>query len=341
MLTLAQLADLLDGVWHGNASHAIFNFASLSRATPKDLAYFDNPLLQNFLESTSAGAVLIKSEHVHLCPVNSIVVAHPLSAMTDAVKFLSPVESPFMGIHETAQIHQSAQLGKQVSIGAYSVIGEHVLLDDGVTVGANSVIESSVCIGKNSKIGCGVMIHAGCSLGSDVLINAGCIIGASPFNYMKEHGIWLKGADAGGVVISSGVHIGANTVIDRGSLSDTFLAEGVCVDNLVQIAHDVCIGSNTAIAGCAAIGAYTQIGSDCIIGGASCIAAYVCLADDVVITGMSTVSKSITKSGIYSSGTLVHEHDRWRKNAARFRRLDDYIVKLGALEKKINNDKMN
>ncbi|MBL7479661.1 UDP-3-O-(3-hydroxymyristoyl)glucosamine N-acyltransferase [Legionella bononiensis] len=338
MLTLAQLADFLDGVWHGNANHAIFGLSSLVRATSKDVAYFDNPLLHNTLTQTAAGAVILKSEHVHLCPVNSIVVSNPLASMNEAVKLFSPGESPNLGIHETARIHHSAQLGNQVSIGAYSVIGEHVQIADGVILGANTVIESAVSIGKDSRIGCGVMIHSGCRLGNNVRVNSGCIIGSSPFNYMKQHGVWQQGPDVGAVILSDEVQLGANTVIDRGSLSDTYLGEGVCVDNLVQIAHDVFIGSNTAIAGCAAIGAYAHIGSDCIIGGASCIAAYVRLTDDTVITGMSTVSKSIAKSGIYSSGTLVHEHDRWRRNAARFKRLDDYMIKLGLLEKQLKND---
>ena len=335
MLTLAQLADFLDGVWHGNANHAIFSLSSLARATSKDLAYFENPLLYNALSHTAAGAVILKSEHVHLCPVNSIVVSNPLASMTEAVKLFPSDESPNSGIHETARIHHSSQLGSHVSIGAYSVIGENVQIADGVILGANTVIESAVSIGKDSRIGCGVMIHSGCRLGNNVHVNSGCIIGSSPFNYMKQHGVWQQGPDVGAVILSDEVQLGANTVIDRGSLGDTYLGVGVCVDNLVQIAHDVFIGNNSAIAGCAAIGAYAHIGSDCIIGGASCIAAYVRLTDDIVITGMSTVSKSIAKPGIYSSGTLVHEHDRWRRNAARFKRLDDYMNKLGLLEKKI------
>ncbi|WP_298623247.1 UDP-3-O-(3-hydroxymyristoyl)glucosamine N-acyltransferase [uncultured Legionella sp.] len=337
MLTLTQLADSLDGVWHGNANHAIFGLSSLVRATSNDLAYFENPLLIDSLQATSAGAVLLKAEHQPLCPVNSIVVAHPLAAMNAAVKLLSPMAPLCTGVHQTALVHQTAQLGKNVSIGPFSVIGECVRVDDGVTIGANCRIETSVAVGANSKINSGVTIHSGSRLGANVFINSGSVIGASPFNYIKQHGTWEQGPDVGGVFISNGVHIGANSVIDRGSLGDTFIAERVCVDNLVQIAHDVCIERDSAIAGCAAIGAHAHIGADCIIGGAACIAAFVRLADDVVITGMTTVNKSISKSGIYSSGTLVHGHEQWRKNAARFKRLDDYIAKLNSLERKIND----
>lgn len=338
MLTLAQLADYLGGVWYGNAHHAIFCLSSLSRATPNDVAYFDNLCLQEILGSTLAGVVLLKEEHLSLCPVNSIVVANPLEAMRTAGQYLTSVKNHCPEIHPTAQIHPLAQLGQGISVGAHSIIGEMAQLADGVCIGSHTLVEPQVLIGKDSQIGSGVVIHSGCRIGRNVVINYGAVIGASPFNYLKHHGKWLQGPVAGGVILCSNVHIGANTVIDRGSLSDTFLAEGVCVDNLVQIAHDVIIGSDTAIAGCAAIGACVQIGADCIIGGASCIAANVRLADDVVITGMSTVSKSITKPGVYSSGTLVHEHQRWRRNAARFRRLDDYITKLDLLEKKVEGN---
>ncbi|PWY55400.1 UDP-3-O-(3-hydroxymyristoyl)glucosamine N-acyltransferase [Legionella qingyii] len=336
MLTLAELADQLDGVWHGNADHAIFCFASLSRATSQDVAYYDKSILRQALDTTLAGAVLLRAEHQHLYRGNCIVVSHPLNAMIHATQLLSVPMFPRSGIDPTAIIHPSAQLGQDISIGAYSVIGADVQVADGVTIGANAVIESSVRIGEHTKIGHEVVIHTGCQLGAHVVINSGCVIGASPFNYLKEHGRWQQGYSVGAVIIANDVHVGSNTVIDRGSLSDTYLGEGVCIDNLVQIAHDVLIGKNTIIAGCAAVGAYAQIGADCIVGGASCIAAHVHLADDVVITGMSTVSKSLARAGIYSSGTLVHEHHRWRRNAARFRRLDDYIVKLGTLEKKLS-----
>ncbi len=335
MLTLSELAEYLNGVWHGNAEHAIFSFTSLARATPNDLAYFDNPLLSEVLNTTKAGVVLLKAEHQHLYAGNSIIVADPLQAMTKAIQFLSSTKDFIGGIAATASIHPSAQIGKEVSIGPYSVIGEGVRIDDAVIIGANTVIESSVSIGKNTQIANGVIVHAGCRLGANNVLNSGSILGAMPFNYLKSQGHWQQGPAVGGVCLADNVHVGANVVIDRGSLNDTYLAEGVCVDNLVQIAHDVLIGKNTIIVGCAMVGAYVQIGADCVIGGGSCIAAHVHLVDDVVITGMSTVNKSLAKSGIYSSGTLVHEHERWRRNAARFKRLDDYVLKLSAIEKKL------
>ncbi|APF02352.1 TPA: UDP-3-O-(3-hydroxymyristoyl)glucosamine N-acyltransferase [Legionella pneumophila] len=338
MLTLEELANYLNGVWHGNANHAIFSVSSLARASSKDLAYFDNPLLQSVLNSTRAGAVLLKSEHLDWSPVNCIVVPNPSEAMFKAAKILPHLGNKACGIHPTAQVHKSAQLGQHVSVGANSVIGENVQLDDNVTIGSNTTIECSVLIGRGSQLGSGSIIHSGTVLGQSVIVGSGCIVGAAPFNYYKEHGVWQQGPIFGGVVIGQRTQIGANTVIHRGCIGDTYLGDGVCIDSLVLIAHDVYVGNNTAIAGCAAIGALVQIGMDCIIGGASCLAANIRLTNDVVITGMSTVTKSITRSGVYSSGTTVHEHHKWRRNTARFRHLDDYITKLKTIEKKLNNN---
>jgi len=277
--------------------------------------------------------VLLTEANVKHCPVNHIVVANPLDSMTVAAELFLQVNHHEEGIHPTASISPSAQIGSQVAIGANTIIAEGVVLGDAVQIAANCVIEAGVSIGQGTLIHSGVYIHSGSKLGEHVVVETGTVLGASPFNSVKKQGRWHVGPAVGGLIISDAVHLGANTVISRGALGDTYLGKGVHIDNLVQIAHDVTIGANTAIAGCAAIGAYARIGSHCIIGGASCVAAEVYLADDVVITGMSTVSKSLAKSGVYSSGTMVSEHQRWRRNVARFRRLDDYMARLTRLEK--------
>jgi UDP-3-O-[3-hydroxymyristoyl] glucosamine N-acyltransferase len=335
--TLAQIADHLNGVWHGNANHAIFSFASLHRAKSTDIAYYDAKIPIHLLQATQAGAVLLKEEHVACCSTNAIIVDNPFAAMHIIKDLLSYVPMSDFTIHPSAVIHPTAKVASGVSIGAFTVIGEHVELSTGVIIGDNSVIEMLVTIKENCRVGHGVKISAGVSLGEQVVIHSGAVIGTTPFNFIKAHGTWHAEPSVGGVIIGDRVVIGSNTVVCKGSLGDTYIDEGVCIDNLVQIANDVMIGKNTAIAGSATIGSYVHIGADCIIGGASTLASNVSLADDVVITGMSAVNKSITKPGIYSSGTIAHEHQRWRKNASRFKRLDDYINKLNQLEKKLEH----
>lgn len=337
LFTLEQLAQQINGVGYGNAQYAISGLSSLTRAQSSDLTYFDNPFLIDHLKNTQAGIILIQEEYLSCCPCNAIVVRDPLLAMKK-IATLFPTPAPVLLIDPSAKIHPSVELGNKVIIGPFAVIERGVVLADEVVIGSHTCIHSDVIIGKQTHIDSQVTIHSNSLIAEDVLINSGTVIGARPYNYLKERGAWQAGFNLGGVTIESKVHIGANAVIDRGAVGDTYLAQGVCIDNLVHIAHDAYIGTQTAIAGCAVIGAHVIIGSDCIIGGASCLAASISLSNDVVITGMSTVNKSITKPGIYSSGTLVHEHNRWRKNAARFRRLDDYMNKLALLDRKINSE---
>ncbi len=333
--SLSELAEHLNGVVSGDGSREIEGVASLARAGKKELCYFDNPARSAMLKSTRAEAVLLTKNMQHLCPIDKIIVDNPFLAIAEAIKLFQP-DVPLRGvIHPRAQVDLSAILGNNVSIGANSVISEGVEIGDNVRIGANCIVEPYVRIGDGSCLHNAVILHEGTQVGSAVWIDSGAVIGALPFNAMKKQGNWYAGPAIGGVMISDRCQIGSNTVIDRGSVCDTCLDEGVFLDNLIQIAHDVVIGTGTAVAGCAAIGAHTVLGAHCVIGGASTIAANLILADDVVITGMSTVSKSLLKPGVYSSGTTVCEHQKWRRNAARFKNLDAFVNRLKGLEQEV------
>lgn len=333
--SLSELAERLNGVMYGDGSREIEGIASLARAGRKELCYFDNPARSAMLKSTRAAAVLLTQNMRHLCPIDMIIVDNPFLAIAEVIKLFQTDTLLREIIHPSAQVDGSAALGSNVRIGANSVISEGAKIGDNVRIGANCIVEPYVDIGHGSCLHNSVILHEGTQIGSDVRIDSGAVIGALPFNAMKKQGNWYAGPTIGGVVISDRCQIGSNTVIDRGSMCDTFLEEGVFLDNLIQIAHDVVIGSGTAVAGCAAIGAHTVLGKHCVVGGASTVAANLVLADDVVITGMSTVNKSLLKPGVYSSGTMVCEHQKWRRNAARFKNLDAFVHRLKSLEQEV------
>lgn len=326
--TLGELAALLNGVATGNASQIIEGIASLSRAQARQLCYIDNPQRLRQLSKTKASAVLLTESMQQHCPVDAIVVSNPFLAIAEAIKLFATQTREYSDIHPTAAIDISAVLGKHVNVGAHSLIADKVEIGENTSIGAHCIIESGVHIGANCRIENAVIMHEGVQLGAQVHVDSGAIIGALPFNAMKVRGAWQAGPSIGGVLVYDGCQVGANTVIDRGSLCDTVIAEGVFLDNLIQIAHDTMIGANTAIAACVAVGAHTFIGEHCIIGGASSISPNVTMADEVIITGMSTVNKSLLKPGIYSSGTMVSEHRQWRKNAARFKQLDAFMQRV-------------
>lgn len=334
--SLEQLAFHLNGTAYGDPVRYVQSIASLTRAKANQIAYFDNPLLLKSLEATEAGIVLLPSQFVSHCPVNCIVVSNPLQSMME-LSHLFSINAPYhSNIHSSAKIAPAHTLvEKAINVGANTTVDEKAILQQGVNIGANCYIAADVEIGSNSKISNGVTILSGTKIGCNCFIDNGSVIGAMPFNALKEKGKWQEGPVYGALLIGDGVRIGANVVLTMGALGDTVIGDNVYIDNLVQIAHDVMIDKHTSVAACAAIGAFTKIGAHCIIGGASSIAAHVQLADDIVITGMSTVNRSLYKSGIYSSGTVVSEHHRWRRNAARFRRLDDYVNRLVKLEREV------
>lgn len=333
MKTLEQLANHVDAQVYGDAQKKLSAVASLATAGASHIAFFDNPTRLKWLQSTKAGAVVLTRQYVEECPTNALVVTDPAATIAQIQSCFELSSNQHGSIHPNSSISLTCEIGQNVSIGPYTFIGERVALGDNVIIGAGCVVESDAQIGSNSTINHACVLHQNVIVGQHVQIDSGSVIGALPFNGVKSGGIWQQGPAFGSVIIEDGVHIGAHSVIDRGGYTDTVISQGVTIDNLVQIAHDTFIGPYTAIAGCVAIGANCVIGAHCIIGGASTIAATVCLTDDVVITGMSTVNKSLQKPGVFSSGTMVSEHQTWRKNMVRFRQLDKWVDRVKSLEK--------
>jgi UDP-3-O-[3-hydroxymyristoyl] glucosamine N-acyltransferase len=167
------------------------------------------------------------------------------------------------------------------------------------------------------------------------LIHPGAVIGSEGFGLANDQGKWVKVPQLGSVTIGNDVEIGANTTVDCGTINDTIIADGVKLDNQIQIAHNVEIGENTAIAGCAGIAGSTKVGKNCTLGGGVGLAGHLDIGDNVHISGQSLVTRSFTQPGQYSGNLPAQTTDEWRKTVARIRRLSDMMQRLKALEKKV------
>jgi UDP-3-O-[3-hydroxymyristoyl] glucosamine N-acyltransferase len=172
-------------------------------------------------------------------------------------------------------------------------------------------------------------------VGNNVIIHSGVVIGADGFGFAMENNAWLKIPQIGRAIIGNDVEIGANTTIDRGALDNTVIEDGVKLDNLIQIAHNVRIGSHTVIAGCAGIAGSTTVGSYCQIGGSAGIVGHVNIADGVVISPFTMISKSLREKGTYSGMNPFSEKDKWMKNTAHLRHLDEMATRIKNLEKEL------
>lgn len=230
-----------------------------------------------------------------------------------------------------ATLGQNIKVAPGCVVEAGAVIGDNTELCAGVVVGPNA------CVGSDCLLHANVTIAHHCVLGDGVKIHSGTTVGSDGFGYApnaKEG--WVKIHQLGRVVIANNVEIGANCAIDRGAIKDTHIAEGVIIDNLVHIAHNVTIGKRTAIAGCVGIAGSTNIGAGCTMGGFVAINGHLTIGDNVHFNGGTVVTKSISEAGHYASGSPMQDVRSWRRSMVRVTQLDDLASRLKALEKKVN-----
>lgn len=336
--TLAELAQRIGAELVGNPQQKISALATLQAATSTDLSFIANPAYKKHLADTQAGAIICAPDLAESIAGNKLIVANPYLSYAQLTALFDASLTVNSGVHQSAVVGNNCVLGKDVWIQPNAVIADGVTLGDGVIVGAGAVVGSDTTIGARTKLCANVTIYHGISIGTDCIFHSGCVIGADGFGFAPSSAGWVKIHQLGSVVIGNKVEIGANTTIDRGALDNTFIGDGVIIDNLVQIGHNVRLGKNTAIAAHTAIAGSTVIGDNCTIAGAVAIAGHLTLADKVIITGMSMVSSSITEAGSYSSGVPLSPTKEWRKNAARFRQLDSLANRIIKLARRAPDD---
>lgn len=331
-LTLAQIAEKLQVKLHGDGSKHISGLAPLQAANSEQLAFLDNPKYRKFLRTTLAGAVILHPSEREHCPVAALLSEQPYVTYAKAAQLFAFTPTVSTGIHPTAVIGNHCDIAANVSIGAYVVIADGVTIGEATTIHAGCVIGENVRIGKQCTLWPNVTLYHEVQIGNQVILHSGVVVGSDGFGMANQNGTWVKIPQLGTVILADDVEIGANTTIDRGALGNTVIGKGVKLDNQIQIGHNVEIGEHTAIAACSGVSGSTKIGKHCMISGMVGFTGHFEIADRVIITGMSMVSKGITQPGIYSSGTALEDHKSWRKNAVRFRQLDDMAKKISRLE---------
>ena len=333
--TLGQLAERLGATLRGASDKPISGLATLQEAGADQLSFLANVQYRKFLSGCQAGAVLLTAADAEGYPGNALVVANPYLAYAELSHLFDRKPKALPGVHSTAVVAADAHVDASASIGAYAVIESGAHIAAGVTVGAQCVVGARSVIGEGGWLAPRVTLYHDVRIGKRVVIQSGAVIGGEGFGFANEKGVWQKIAQIGGVTIGDDVEIGANTTVDRGALSDTLIGNGVKLDNQIMIAHNVQIGDNTAMAGCAGISGSTKIGKNCMIAGGVGMVGHIEVCDNVFVTGMTMVTRSITEPGSYSSGTAMQPAAEWRKSAARIRQLDDMARRLQQLEKQL------
>ena len=333
---LAELAARFGGELLGDGTVAIRQVAPLARAEAGEIGFVSQAKYFPQLASTRASAVILPLDAHDATPLPRILTANPYLYFARVSALLNPPALPPAGIHPSAVVDADAVVAADASIGPGAVIGRGARIGARSVVGANCVIGDDASLGEDCLLHPNVTLNARCRVGDRAILHSGCVIGSDGFGFAPDGGRWEKIPQIGRVLIGDDVEVGACTTIDRGALEDTVIEEGVKLDNLIQVAHNVTIGAHSAIAACTGIAGSAKIGRHCTIGGAAMIFGHIEIADGTRISTNTLITKSLPKAGTYTSAPPFTEHEVWQKNAVHMRNLDKLVNRIKQLEKRLN-----
>ena len=337
--TAAQIAMMINGKVEGNADVAVNSFGKIEEAQKGQLAFLANPKYEEFLYITAASIIIINETQELKQSIEATLIKVPdaYSAFATLLdKYEQIQRQQLKGIQQPAYITTTAKIGENVFIGAFAYVGENVIVANGAKIFPNTYLGNNVIVGENSILHPGVKIYHDCIIGSNVIIHAGAVIGSDGFGFAPQaDGSFKKIPQIGNVIIEDYVEIGANTTIDRATIGSTLIKSGAKLDNLLQIAHNVEVGNNTAIAALTGVSGSTKIGKNVIIGGQAGLAGHLQIADGTKINGKSGVSKSIKIPNTSVTGTPAIDYVTSMRSQAIARNLPALEKRVKDLEDKL------
>lgn len=315
----------------------VSRLAPLETAGPGALSFVSHARYAKLLEQTQASALIVPPALAEQAQAKGpcIVVDdvyHYFALLTQYWKAKSASDVVAF-VHPSAVIEPTAILGDSVHVGPFVHVGSGATVGSGARLDAHVIIESHAQVGAGTHLHARVTVSERCRVGERCVVHSGAVIGADGFGFAPHGGRWVKIEQLGAVHIGNDVEIGANTCIDRGALDDTVIEDGVKLDNLVQIGHNVHIGAHTALAGCAGVAGSARIGAHCTVGGGAVVLGHLSLADHVHISAASVVTRSIRQAGHYSGVFPIDDNAAWEKNAATLKQLHALRDRIKRLEK--------
>lgn len=331
-----QISSLINGKVVGDPSTVVSGFAKIEEAGPETISFLANPKYEAFIYNTRAGIVIVNEDLNLKAPVQStlIRVKDAYTAFATLMEHYQKIlAEEQQGIEDPVFIHPTAQVGKNVFIGAFAYIGENAVVEEGSKICAQVYIGKNAKVGKNTVVHPGVKIYEDCVVGNRVIIHAGAVIGSDGFGFAPlEDGSYKKIPQMGNVVIGDHVEIGANTCIDRATMGSTLIQNGSKLDNLIQVAHNVVIGEHTAIAAQTGISGSAKIGNRVMMGGQVGVNGHITVADGTKVTGQSGITKSIPEKDTVVAGTPATNYKSSMKSLAIYRNLPKLEKKIKELE---------
>lgn len=331
-----QIAEYIQGVIIGDEEATVHTFAKIEEGIPGALSFLSNPKYTHYIYDTKSSIVLVNKDFQPERDIQATLIKvdnayESLAKLMTLYEMSKPKKS---GINPLASVAASAKIGKNVYIGAFACI------EEGAEIGDNAYIHPHVTVGCNAKVGENtilypqVTIYHDCRVGNQCIIHAGAVIGADGFGFAPSAEGYEKIPQIGIAIIEDNVEIGANTCIDRSTMGATIVHKGVKLDNLIQVAHNVEVGSHTVMASQVGIAGSTKIGEWCMLGGQVGVAGHIQIGDHVNVGAQSGIPGN-TKSGSSLMGYPAIEPKQFARSSAVFKKLPDMYSELGRLQREI------
>jgi UDP-3-O-[3-hydroxymyristoyl] glucosamine N-acyltransferase len=338
--TAQQIAGILEGDVIGNPDVEVSKLSKIEEGTEGSLTFLANPKYNSYIYSTKASITIVNKtfEPENDISTTLIKVDDAYQSFSKLLEYYNQVKLNKQGIEQPSFISESAKLGSDIYVGAFSYIGDNVTLGNNVKVFPNAYIGDNVTIGDNTIVFAGAKIYSESVIGNHCVINSGVIIGADGFGFVPdEKGEYSKMPQIGNVIIEDYVDVGAATTIDRATLGSTIIRRGVKLDNQIQIAHNVEVGKNTVIAAQTGIAGSAKIGENCLIGGQVGIAGHITIGNNVRVQAQSGIGRHVKDNEILQ-GSPSFKFGDWNKSYVHFKNLPKIVKSINELEKKVNGN---
>lgn len=335
---LGELARLLGAELIGDPDLVVTRIGPLESADAATIGFLSHPRYQPQLGTTQAACVIVSPALREAAAARgaAMVCEDPYLAFARLTQWWAAQQrrAAAPGVHPTAVVEEGALIDATASVGAQAFVARGAQVGAGAVIGPQCHVGEDAQVGERTWLKPRVVLSEACRIGARGIVHSGAVIGADGFGFAPTEGRWEKIEQLGAVVIGDDVEIGANTCIDRGALDDTVLEDGVKLDNLVQIGHNVRIGAHTAFAGCVGVAGSARVGRHCTAGGGAIILGHLDIVDHVHITAATLITRSIHKPGQYSGAFPFDDNASWEKNAATLRQLHALRDRLRALERR-------
>ena len=337
----SQIAAIVNGEIIGSSSVIVTDLAKIEEGKEGTLSFLSNPKYEEFIYTTKSSICIVNKDFIPVKPLplslTLIKVENSYTCFAQLLELYDNLNKKEAKIEQPSFIDNSAVIGSDLYLGAFAYIGKNVEIGNKVVIYPNVYLGDNVKIGSNTVLHPGVSIYFGCKVGENCIIHAGTVVGSDGFGFAPDsERVFKKIPQIGNVIIENNVEIGSNCAIDRATMGSTFIREGVKIDNLCQIAHNVDIGENSALAALVAVAGSAKIGKRVMIGGQAAINGHLSIADDTKIVGQSGVVKTV-KEAVTLMGTPAIPLNDFKKSSVGFRKLPLILSKLEELEKKIKD----